>query len=368
MYDQYQPPTDPNGGAIALTAKYHGMTFILGLFRPLMLINGHKVPVSWGRTVIPMPAGQYHVHVHVPYLIPPRIGSADSVVPVYPGQVVEVEYRAPIIGWLDGTMGPPPQRHRGMGAGIALMIVPLVALLCVFGLLGSAAVFRTSSQPVAVPTFNPVPIPSADPWSPAPSTSEPAGTGPSSGGATPSASASLPWPDVRPTLKSVPARTLAGPSWAAGDQTYTMDIKGVPFAFRTPPTWGCIPGKIEIKNAKAWVCIDEGKPFEANAPEPDRTKRLQFMLRPCPNSCSNADVVAVARDWFDDGAKVDFVDERTSYVEVARNADGRYILDMSHIITAPDGTKWQLAVGVYSRPETKSPVQKIVNDMLTQAG
>ncbi|HWS38992.1 MAG TPA: hypothetical protein VN408_40405 [Actinoplanes sp.] len=354
MYDQQYPPVDPNNGAIAVTMRYHWLAFLIGLFQPYLGINGHRVKAGWGRTVIPMPPGQHHVHAHVPYLIPPRIGPADTVVPVYAGQVVEVEYRAPMIAWLGGTIGPPPQRFRGQAAAVALMTVPLAVLLCVVGLLG---VFSLDSPTEREGTALP-PQPSL-PALPDLSSLAPPDLSPS--GAATSAAA-------KPTLKSVPARTLVGPSWTASDKTYTMAISGVPFAFRTPPTWGCLPGKIDIEGAKAWVCIDEGNPFDASAPEPDRTKRLQFMLRPCPNSCGTADVLALDKDWFDKGAQIVNRGVGTSYVEVARNADGRYVLDMSHYITDAAGKKWQVAVGTYSRPETKSPVQKIVNDILTQAG
>lgn len=353
MYNQQYPPADPNNGAIAVTTRYHWLSFLIGLFQPYLAINGHRVKAGWGRTVIPMPPGQHHVHAHVPYLIPPRIGPAETMVPVQAGQVVEVEYRAPLIAWLGGTIGPPPQQFRGLVAGVALATVPLVVLLCVAGLLGVVSLADadadTDRETTSLPSLPTLP----DLSSLAPPDLSPSGTAGSAA--------------VKPTLKSVPARTLVGPSWAASDKTYTMDIAGVPFAFRTPATWGCVTGTIDIDGAKAWVCIDEGNIFDSSAPEPDRTKRLQFMLRPCPGSCTATDKTTLDREWFDKGAKINNVGPDTSYVEVARNAEGRYILDMSHYITQADGTRWQVAVGTYSRPETRSPVQKIVNDIYTQA-
>ena len=53
--------------------------------------------------------------------------------PVQPGQTVEVEYRAPAIAWLGGSIGPAPQKHRGMAAAIALTVVPLLLVLCLCG-------------------------------------------------------------------------------------------------------------------------------------------------------------------------------------------------------------------------------------------
>ncbi|MFG1609156.1 hypothetical protein [Actinoplanes sp. NPDC049265] len=142
----------PHQQAIAITAKYWAMSFVFGLFTPNLTIDGHQVHAAWGRTVVPVPPGQHHVHMHVPYLLPSRVGNADAMVTVQPGQTIEVEYRAPAIGWLDGSMGPAPQQFRGMTAAIVLLIVPLVMLLCFCGLFGIAALNsdsdRTSLPPI----------------------------------------------------------------------------------------------------------------------------------------------------------------------------------------------------------------------------
>ena len=129
------PPPGPGGGggAIAVDLKYHPLAFMLGLFKPRLEFNGHQVAGAWGRTVVPVPAGQYHVHAHVPYLLPPRIGVADLPVTVHPGQTVELEYRAPLIAFMGGALGGPPQKYPGMAASIVLMAISLVLLLCVCG-------------------------------------------------------------------------------------------------------------------------------------------------------------------------------------------------------------------------------------------
>ncbi|WP_306204723.1 hypothetical protein [Actinoplanes sp. RD1] len=346
MDHQQQPPPS----AIALTAKYSWMAFVLGLFRPFLAINGHPVPAGWGRTVVPVPPGQYHVHVHVPYFLPPRIGTADTLVPVHPGQVVEVEYRAPVIGWLGGSIGPAPQRYRGVGASIAFLLVPLLLLCCIGGLVGALTLAGDDdpvAAPVPLPTLTPLPTRSFALPSPSP---------------TSSASES---PEA--TLRPVPARTLVGPSYAAGEKTYTMALAGVPFAFRTPPTWGCMAGKTDIEDAKGWVCVDEGNPFDASAPAPDRGKRLQLLLRPCPAPCGKAERAELSEDWFGKDAPTKAAGDRTTYGQ-GTDSQGRYTLGMSHFFPATGTPEWQVAVGVYSQPKTKAVVQKMVNDILTQAG
>ena len=254
-----------------------------------------------------------------------------------------------MIGWLGGSIGPAPQKFRGVPAAIALMIVPLAALLCVCGVFGVVGlVSDANDDPYTLPTIAPLPtMPTVDPLPTRPSRPTTAPTGAAG----------------EPTLRSTPARTLVGPSYAAGDKTYTMTLAGFPYAFRTPATWGCITGKIDVPGAKAWVCIDEGDPFDSSAPAPDRGKRLQIMLRPCDAPCGTADRERLSTEWFDKGAEAKTLDDQTSYVETARNADGRYTLDMSHFVPG-----YQVAVGTYSQPESKAVVQKIVNDLLTQAG
>ncbi|MFI5844493.1 hypothetical protein ACIA8K_32835 [Catenuloplanes sp. NPDC051500] len=355
MYDIHQPWAVPPAGqisAIAVTARYSWLAFVLALFRPSLTVNGQPVPAAWGRTVVPVPPGQHHVQVYVPYLLPPRVGPAETVVPVHPGQVVEVEYRAPVIAWIGGAIGPAPQPVRGLAAGIALLVVPLVALLCIGGGVAALVLSQDDGTPAArQPADTQPPPPTAGTprtSSPTPDPTPESGTG-------------------EPTLRQVPARTVAGPSYAPGDKTYTMTLDGLPFAFRTPTGWGCLGATVDVPDAKAWVCIDEGNPFEAGGAPADRTKRAQIMLRPCPASCGPAERATRDQEWFE-GAKATAVDERTSFIETAKDDKGRYSLDLSHFFTGGDGDRWQVGVWAYSDPEDRAVPQKIVNDLLTQAG
>lgn len=133
----YAQPGPPPGdqAAIAITSKYHWMTFTFAILKPKFTINGHQVPGYWGRAVVPIPPGQHHVQVHVPYFLPPRIGPAEVTVPVQPGQVAEVEYRAPVWQFSKGSLGPAPQQHNGWGIVIGVLVALLVILVCCCGLL-----------------------------------------------------------------------------------------------------------------------------------------------------------------------------------------------------------------------------------------
>jgi hypothetical protein len=139
QYGQYaqpgqypQPGQQPGGGTgIALTTKYFPLSFLLALFKPKVIIDGMEIPGSWGRSMIPLPPGQHHMHIHVPYfLFPPRIGPADVQVPVQPGQTIEVEYRAPVWAFSAGSLGAPPQKYNGMPFLYGMLALSAVLFLC----------------------------------------------------------------------------------------------------------------------------------------------------------------------------------------------------------------------------------------------
>jgi hypothetical protein len=347
----YEPMPPPGGAAVAIVARYSWTAFALGLCRPRAAINGQPVPVGWGRTVIFVQPGTHHVQVYVPYLVPRRVGVAETMVPAYPGQVVEVEYRAPAFGWLGGAIGPAPQKFPGLPAAITLMATALVMMLCSFGLLGISVLTAASSTGAS----EPIPRQTIPAESPTNKTTESPTNGPTESAAP---------QGTKPALRSDAApRTVVGPSYTAGDKTYTMDITGLPFAFRTPATWSCLPGKGDIPaDAEAWVCLDSDNPFGSERHTPDRGKRLQFIVRPCPGGCGKATRATLDKEWLetsDTRSK-----DGTTYAETARDAKGRYTLAVSRY----PGGKYQLVAFVYSQPETKGVVQKIVNDMVTQAG
>ncbi len=122
----FQGYGQPSEG-IAVTTQYFPLGFMLALFKPKILVDGYEMPpAGWGRTVLPARPGRHHVHVHVPYWLPPRIGPADAVVEVYPGRVAELEYKAPVWGYSRGSLGSPPQSYNGVGITIAVVAVILV--------------------------------------------------------------------------------------------------------------------------------------------------------------------------------------------------------------------------------------------------
>lgn len=93
-----------------------------GALKPVITVNGHPLPTaSQGRNVVPAPPGPYRVHVHLSYVMPPKMGPADHDCTVAPGQWVDLEYKPPLWSFSKGSLGPPPQKYNG--------IVPMVALI-----------------------------------------------------------------------------------------------------------------------------------------------------------------------------------------------------------------------------------------------
>ncbi|MGP3960896.1 hypothetical protein ACTWPT_33295 [Nonomuraea sp. 3N208] len=129
-----QPPPPSSAGAqahLVLDVKRHWLGFMLAMITPKIILNGYQMLGRWGLNTIPLPPGQYHVHVHLPYFLPAQIGPADLTVWLQPGMALEVEYRAPMWAYSRGALGPAPQPWNGKGFIIALLAIPggLVLLL-----------------------------------------------------------------------------------------------------------------------------------------------------------------------------------------------------------------------------------------------
>ncbi|MEU4161525.1 hypothetical protein [Actinoplanes sp. NPDC026670] len=128
------PPVDSSrrddGSAIAVTLRHSPLAFLLRLYVPVVEIDGQGVPAYWGRVVQSVALGEHHVHVHVPCLAPSRIGSADTTVVALPGHTVELEYRAPMLSFLRGALGLPPQRYPGAAAAAALLLCATTLAIC----------------------------------------------------------------------------------------------------------------------------------------------------------------------------------------------------------------------------------------------
>ncbi|MEU4694876.1 hypothetical protein [Actinoplanes sp. NPDC023714] len=304
--------------AIAVTLRYSPLTLLLGLFTPVLAVDGQPVAAGWKRPiVVPVVPGRHHLHVHVPYLIPRRIGKADLDVAVLPGQTAALEYRAPTIAWMRGALGGPPQKYPGTVATIVLLVFTMLMAFCAVG----NAIVAASAETRSVPAWAPTPgrtIPSLPPVSSSSSSSS------SSGG---------------PAL----------PSFAAADETSAVRFEGWPFGFRTPAGWDCVDAKVEVDDAEAFICSGSGG-----------DERVGVMLRSCAPPCDEASTARMTKDWFT--AVPERVDDSTHFLE-SEEGD-RYQLELDHFFGGP---KWQVGVVGTAPAESRDAVRKVADDILRQA-
>ncbi len=124
-------PPQPHGQqGIAVTTHYFALSWMFAAVKPKIFVNGYEMPVvGWGRNVMALATGQYHVHVYVPYFFPRRVGPSDYTVVVNPGQLVELEYRVPMWTFSAGSLGPPPQRYNGASIVIGATAVAVVLMI-----------------------------------------------------------------------------------------------------------------------------------------------------------------------------------------------------------------------------------------------
>ncbi|GII77567.1 hypothetical protein Sru01_25490 [Sphaerisporangium rufum] len=100
----------------------------------MIILNGYPMLGRWGRNVIPLPPGQYHLHVHLPYVMPQRIGPADLTIWLQPAMALDVEYRAPLWAYARGALGPAPQPWNGKGCFIPLLVLLVIMLTLLLAL------------------------------------------------------------------------------------------------------------------------------------------------------------------------------------------------------------------------------------------
>ncbi|WP_231988806.1 hypothetical protein [Mycobacterium sp. 1274761.0] len=136
QYHQFQQPPQPQyghpGEGIVINTQFFPLAWLFFFIKPKIAVDGYEVPVSgWGRTHVPARPGQHHVHVHVPYFLPPKLGPADATADVRPGQVAALEYKAPVWSFSPGSLGVGPQKYNGVGIMIAVVALPFVLMFLV---------------------------------------------------------------------------------------------------------------------------------------------------------------------------------------------------------------------------------------------
>ncbi len=105
---------------------------------PRIRVDGREVPGAvWGDNKIPVAAGRHDVEVQTRDRLPFSRGTAGMSVLAPDSGRVELEYCAPVVALVAGSLGPPPQRFRGYGYAFALLAVVALAaaVACTVGAL-----------------------------------------------------------------------------------------------------------------------------------------------------------------------------------------------------------------------------------------
>ncbi|MFI1991825.1 hypothetical protein [Actinoplanes sp. NPDC020271] len=331
---------------VAVTMRHAPIAFLFGLVKPVLTIDGQRVRATWKRRiVVPVNPGSHLVHVHLPFLVPPRAGRADLPVELAPGQTAALEYRAPLVTFMRGALGASPQRYPGVAAAVAINAVAVTALLA-GGLIGVGGDRTASAQPAA---NTPAPARSAAGAPPFPV----APTGPAVPKFPSSSEGS--GPGFR---DDAPDRKVAGATFQPGEKTSAASSADWPFAFRIPESWNCVPGKIDLPKTDAVVCFDK---------KTQKNERAAVILRVCPSTCDAADREQLDKDWLVSTTGLRRAGADTRFRQTAKNKAGKYQLELSHFFTdSASGVKYQVGVDARTDPAKKATAQKVVNDILSQ--
>jgi hypothetical protein len=140
-----EPGELPDGyGALALRIRQTRWTRRKD-FPPVVGVDGRPVAYGFGDATVILPAGEHIVEVQFTEPV-----AARRVV-VAPGAVEPIEYVVPrnLVG--PGSLGPPPQRPRGVPlAGVFVsMIVALLAVVLAILVLKAAGLTPVATAPIA---------------------------------------------------------------------------------------------------------------------------------------------------------------------------------------------------------------------------
>lgn len=124
--------TPVDGGAIVITLRHPAAAFLYRATGPRLCIDGSDVKLpGWGIHRVPLTEGRHQVRVWVPYAIPRRAGRARIEVTVAPRREVELEYVAPTVTLLRGSLGPPGRQRSAGWSGVMVFNVVAVGVVLV---------------------------------------------------------------------------------------------------------------------------------------------------------------------------------------------------------------------------------------------
>ena len=118
-------------GTLSITFAFPPGAFLYRQAHPRLRVDGVDVPVpGWGSSRFPVDPGRRTVQVWVPYALPRKAGKARAEVTVPPGGDVRLDYMAPTITFMGGSLGRHgEQKSRGYSAVMIMNVVAVVAVV-----------------------------------------------------------------------------------------------------------------------------------------------------------------------------------------------------------------------------------------------
>ncbi|MGP4024175.1 hypothetical protein [Actinomadura sp. 3N407] len=133
---QWAGQTAAGQGQLVVDIKAHPLAFIYRFWSPVITLNGQRFPGRWGPNALALPPGHHQLGIHIPYFLPPEIGRAGATVPVEADRQVHLEYRAPLVAFMQGALGAAPQKWPGLVlsyvfVGLAILLVPVMTIVVI---------------------------------------------------------------------------------------------------------------------------------------------------------------------------------------------------------------------------------------------
>jgi hypothetical protein len=254
----------------------------------------------------------------------------------------------PNAGW--NAPQPPPIAAPSKSSAPAIVIGAVIAFVALL-IVGGAVVYAvTGGDPKgkAGPSFPPPPTTSA--------TQSPAE------------------PDVTPSMSPLPSPTnvpkpgapgpVAGPTYGKDEKKFHMKLRGLPFEFDAPGTWGCMRSDREPFVTR-FICVDDGGTFP---PSKKDGAGGMIGLQTCAAPCGDGERKALRKAIVVDEGDWKRTDSTTMYAEVrGKDSKGKDAVRvaMSHVFASKPGGQLDTAVAVQltGPPDTKQTMQKLINEI-----
>ena len=96
--------TDGGDTGVELRLQFFPLLFLLSFVKPVVVIDGKSHALSWGKHFLPLAPGGHRIEAYFPYLLLHRCGVASAEIMLAEGSVAQVEYSAPLLPLLAGSI------------------------------------------------------------------------------------------------------------------------------------------------------------------------------------------------------------------------------------------------------------------------